>query len=311
MSEPRTIRDSYNERPAANLPERGARICAIVFDGFPLGDHSVEPSGNRFGEKELLAMLLVSCEIDEEIRSIRTLEARPSIATPDFEAALKNGSIVRIEVTRFADRVIAEYMGNMHALFNIVQAVRRDDAALEAHIRGLHVLFDFVKVPRAAVRQGVVDEMVHLLYAIRRDEISLCEIIAVTAELPELQRLGATWAVMAANQTETYVRFRPPLELTDNARMVEVASAVLERKRRRYEEYSDGNTVPVWLAAFVTDTISGVGLTAIQKLASDVDELDPAPFQRVLIGNFVAGILIDSTGAVYRSVSGNRTLRRS
>lgn len=310
MNLPQTVRDTYNELPAANLPERGARICAIVFDGVPLGDHPVESSGNRFGEKELLAMLLVSCEIDNEIRSIRTLEARPGTPTPDFEATLRSGAIVRIEVTRVADELIAPYMGNMHALFNVVQATRKDDPALEARISGLHVLFEFNDAPRAIVRQRAADEIVRLLYGIQRDAITLCRVIAAAPEFPELQRLGATWTVMAANQPETFVRFRPPLELADNTRMVKAAPTVLESKTRRYAEYSDNSTVPVWLGAFVTDTISGVGLTAIQKLASDVDQLDPGPFQRVMIGNFVAGILIDSTGAVYRSVSGKQTLLR-
>ena len=255
-------------------------------------------------------MLLVSCEINTEIRSIRTLEARPSISTPDFEATLMNGSVVRIEVTRFADELIAKYIGNMHALFNIIQASRRNDSALEAHIRGFHVLFDFDEAPRPLIRRAVADEVVRLLYSIRRDAIVLCSVIGAAQEYPELQRLGVTWAVMAADQPDTYVRFRPPLELADNARMVKAAPTVLDSKKGRYLEYSDGNTVPVWLAAFVTDTVSGVGLTAIQKLATDVDQLDPSPFQRVLVGNFVAGILVDSAGAVYRSVSGNRTLLR-
>jgi hypothetical protein len=82
----------------------------LGFDGRPLGDHPVESSGKRFGERELLAMLLVSCDVDGEIRSIHTLEARPTIATPDFEATLRNGSVARIEVTRFADE-LAELHG--------------------------------------------------------------------------------------------------------------------------------------------------------------------------------------------------------
>jgi hypothetical protein len=120
-------------------------------------------------------------------------------------------------------------MGNMHALFNIVQATRKSDSALEPHISGLHVLFDFVGAPRAVIRQAAADEMVCLLNATRRDEVALCRAMVVSADFPELERLGVTWAVMAKDQTETYVRFRTPLERADNTRMVEAAPIVLEK----------------------------------------------------------------------------------
>lgn len=312
MNGPRTIRDAYGELPASNLPERGARVCALMFDGTPLGNHPEETSGNRFGEKESLAMVLVSCEVDSEIQSIRTLEARPNTNTPDFEARQVNGSIVRIEMTRFADELIAEYMGNMNALFNIVQAVRRDNATLAAHIEGLHVLFDFDEAPRALFRHAVADEMVQLLLGIQRESATVFEVLEPPPECHQLRRLGVTWAVMAVDQPETYVRFQPPLDLADHRRMVSTAPTVLESKKRRYQQYSDSGSVPVWLAVFVADTISGSGLTAIQTLAGDVSQLDPAPFQRIVIGNFVAGIIIDSERSEYCSVSSGRVaIKRS
>jgi hypothetical protein len=94
--------------------------------------------------------------------------------------------------------------------------------------------------------------------------------------------------------------------------MVSTAPTVLESKKRRYQQYSDSGSVPVWLAVFVADTISGSGLTAIQTLAGDVSQLDPAPFQRIVIGNFVAGIIIDSERSEYCSVSSGRVaIKRS
>lgn len=91
---------------------------------------------------------------------------------------------------------------------------------------------------------------------------------------------------------------------------VDAAPAVLESKKKRYDDYSDNGAIPVWLAIFITDTISGTGMTAIQTLREDICQLAPDPFQLLMIGNYVAGILIDqhSNVAEYRSISTNTSI---
>src|SRR5581483_4700254 len=174
MSMPQTIREAHKVDILPSLQYRSDRVCSIVFDGIPLGDYPIEPAGNRFGEKEMLAMVLVSCEVDRCIESIQSLSERPGENTPDFQAKLQDQSLIRIEVTRFADSVVSAYMSNMNAMFNIVQATRRRVPSLEKHITGLHITFDFQVAPRPNLRNAVAEDIVRLLFHIDRSRIRLC-----------------------------------------------------------------------------------------------------------------------------------------
>ncbi len=76
--------------------------------------------------------------------------------------------------------------------------------------------------------------------------------------------------------------------------MVAAAPTVLQAKKDKFPGYSDNGALPVWLAVFVGDGISFLGLTALHQLAASSATLEPTPFERLLIANHVAGLRIDA-----------------
>ena len=84
----------------------------------------------------MLAIALVSCDVDSQIASVASLPERPGKNTPDFEAVLVNGGMVRIEVTQFADALLRAYIGNLNSIFTPVQEEGRAAAEICSRIRG-------------------------------------------------------------------------------------------------------------------------------------------------------------------------------
>lgn len=305
-----TVRDWYGQvkNPPIGAPDslapRRERICALVFDGLPLGEHFVDEP--RYEESDMLANVLVACDVDREIASIESLPERGTKRTPDFEALLRGGRAVRIEVTQFADRAVRAYMGDLNSVFTPAQAAWREDAEILARIAGMHIFFDFPDdAPRGQSRRTAADEILRVLRSIEPADVRPMHLTEPPADCKLLKSLNVLWAISAMGQADTRVQFRPPLTLADAGRVIAASSDTLRDKKGKHSDYSDNGQHDVWLAIFVSDGVSYVGLTAIQEMADNAANLDPHPFERLMIGNHVAGVLLDSKQrfAIYRSVS--------
>ena len=322
LEEPRalSVREWYEESktivvgaPDLLAPRRDA-ICRLGIDGRPFGEHFVDEP--RYVESDLLANVLVACSIDSELSDIRSLPERSGTNTPDFEATiLSDHSRARIEVTQFTDALVRAYMGDLNSVFTPLQTAWRADAKISQRIHGMHVVFYFpLEAPRGRERGRARDEILSILRRIDRVSIAFGYRFNVPENCEVLRARDVTWSVTHLGDTEAKVQFRPSLTIPDATRIVNAAERILVDKKLKYPSYSDNGTVPVWLAVFVADGISGVGLTAIQTLSENVHSLKPDPFDRLLIANHVAGLRIDrdpSVPAIYQSLTTYREVSRS
>jgi hypothetical protein len=93
---PASIGDYFKRFFVGGSDERLRRLCAIVVDGKPLGDHPLNRTGSREEAKRVeelqwLGIALVGCDADLEVREVRTLLPRQGKATADFEVTMRSG----------------------------------------------------------------------------------------------------------------------------------------------------------------------------------------------------------------------------
>ena len=314
-----TVHEWYelSKNPLIGAPDLLAphreRICALVVDGRAFGDHFVDEP--RYFETDLLANVLVSCEVDTQIASVKSLSERPGKNTPDFEAVLVDGNLVRIEVTQSADAPLRTYVGALRHIFRPVQLTWRADAAICSRIRGMHIIFSFPgNAPHGQDRHRVGEEILSILRRIDRRWVTLCYRLRPPTDCVVLTELGVTWVIRSMSEAEPQVQFRPSLTLPNADRVVDAAVAILANKKAKFRDYSDSGAFKVWLAVFASDGISAVGLSAIQKMRNKSAALNPAPFSRLMIANHAAGLLLESDmskPAIYRSLSEYREISRA
>jgi hypothetical protein len=113
MSHIKTLADYIDETVkvtgarSASSP-RKERMKSIVIDGRPLGSYELEMEYDKEGTKLFIecqwaAVSLVGCDVDLELKEMRSLKTRRGKATPDFEATTQKGDLVRIELCRLLD----------------------------------------------------------------------------------------------------------------------------------------------------------------------------------------------------------------
>ncbi len=289
------------------MEERRQRWGAIVFDGTPLGEHPTNEE--NFEEAAQLAVVLVSCDVDGEVKSIRRLRERQVVHTPDFEAELHDGRTIRIEVTQFVDQKAMDFQNHWDAVFNALREIRKKDAALEAKLHGIQVVFDIPGgYPSNEVAADVAAEMATLLHSLDSDK-DLRRRVDVPTAYPSLNYLDASYYIKVRNDKPGEVTFSLPVWLSDADEILNSVPRVVGKKSRKHQDYSDDGTVPVWLASFARDQAGGLGLTAIQELKRTARDIVVEPFERIMIANAVAGLLVNSdraTPAIYRSLSVER-----
>jgi hypothetical protein len=290
-----------------SMLERRERWYALVIDDTPFGEH--DASEPHFEERAALAMILVSCGVDREISHIRRVEERQDAHTADFEAELNDGRIVRIEVTQFNDQDALTYQNHWNAVFDIVQERRRADANLSKHLVGLGVVFD---IPNASlpysIKQEAAGEILSVLTELDPSAV-LRNSVVVPDKYPILHHCGARYCIADRAAPETSVKFTLPLGLSDVDRILDSVPVQLAKKAAKYGGYSDAGKVPVWLAVFARDEASGFNLPAIQEMMSNAKSIEVEPFERLMVANMVAGLLVDadrSRPAVYQSLTVSR-----
>lgn len=294
---------SISMEPSDPMTQRYLRWCALVIDGRQFGDHPMPDP--HFEEKAALAIILVSCGVDQDVVCARRLEERQTVHTPDFEAMLRNGQTVRIEVTQFNDQDAMTYQNQWNAVFGIVQHRRAEDPTLRQHLCGLGIVFEIPRAsPKFEIASDVAEEILSLLRSIDRNIVR--RPVVVPEAFPALHYCGATYQIADTGLSHSTVRFALPLGISDPQRILASVPVRIAAKAAKHFDYSDGGAVPVWLAVFARDEAAGYNLTAIQELARTAKEVTVEPFERLMIANTVAGLLVDANRmgpAYYRSLT--------
>jgi len=287
-----------------SMEERRARWCALIIDGRPFGEH--DTSEPRFEEKAELAMVLVSCDVDREVACVRRLQERSNVHTPDFEARLHDGRAVRIEVTQFNDQDAMTYQNQWNAVFDIVQTRVKEHRDLTQRLQGLGIVFDLPNAsPPYDIKQAGAEEILAILCDLD-PSAARGRAIVISDAFPLLHHCGASYYMAETNEAETRIQFSLPLGLSDVDRILDSVPVMLAKKAAKYDGYSDGGTIAVWLAVFARDEASGYNLTAIQELKRTAKAITVEPFERLMISNAVAGLLVDADRthpSIYRSLS--------
>ena len=289
------------------MEERRARWCALVFDGVPLGDHFTDAP--HFEDMASLATVLVSCDVDYEIESLTRLVERQVVHTADFEALLRDGRTIRIELTQFTDSEAMCYQNHWDAVFDIVQEKRKRDSRLSDTLAGLAVVFVIPDgSPEYEVKEAAADEILAVLASIGRTT-ELRRAIKVSDTYPLLSSLGASFSITSRDEVVTRVQFRLPRSLSESIRILASVPVMMAKKAAKHEDYSDAGSIPVWLAVFARDQASGLNLAAIQELKRTAKDITVEPFERLMVANTVGGLFVDadrSHPAIYQSLSVSR-----
>jgi len=269
---------------------RRVRMAAMIVDGRPVGEYETivlrdYEGWKRFEELQWLALAMVSCDADLEFREYRSLVPRPGRATPDFEAVRADGGVVRIEIFRLIDKAERLYL----------DAIARIAAGAQAHIEasaptasGQRFVHFYDAVPTRRDVTSAVPELAAFILSdprLRRPSLTLWK---AGPEYPTLHRLNAH---VAFDDPEGSLRVivRPDRSLANQAATVEAFYTLVDKKRQKFSEYSDG--CPVWLACAVKTQLF-YPLGTIQELGQDAN-FDPRPFERVLAGCFTAGVTFE------------------
>jgi hypothetical protein len=268
------------------------RMLALKFDGRPLGDHELPHENEKeklkhVNEMEALAYALVGCDVDLEIADVETLSPRPGKATPDFEAILRGGRRVRIELSRLTDEDEKRYLD---VLGKIARMVEKKLAGIDGTGGGGEVVFRFygdtpptvsdVKAASAEVVQVIIEQVARASPSSR--------LYAVGPERPTLHALGTYWA-LRDREGPTRMSVDPSRQRANQRAATATFLPIIMEKRTKFADYSDGK--PVWLVLYV-DTRLFYPLGVINSLRGETS-FDPAPFERVMLGCFTAGVIFE------------------
>jgi len=283
---------------------RSERMKAIVIDDRPLGSYEIDmeydkEGSKRFSEYQWVAISLVGCDADLELKEIRSLKPRHGKATPDFEATTRKGDVVRIELCRLIDEDEMKLWGAFGKIFPDVQK-----CVDEASGNGLNGEF-LVRIYREGDIQGsdVASATEQLARFIKTDQRlqAVSDILhAAGPEYPTLHRLEVRVAHRDAKGRARVV-FDPDVLQSDTKKGMELLLENFDCKKVKYVDYSDG--YPVWLV-FIAQSYSQrfISLSLVNSLR-DNDTFDSRPFDRVLLGCYTAGVTFEKPFAKPRYTS--------
>lgn len=286
------------------MAERRDRWSNVIVDGRPMGGHFTDET--HFEEAACLAIILVSCDADREIKCLRRLPERQTTTTPDYEAALTDGRTVRIEVTQFVDQDTMDYQNRWNAVFNTVREVRKSDKDLDGRLLGLHIVFDFPRgAPSYETTEQVTGELVAVLQTFD-SKLELFQRVAIPKAYPYLCRCGGIYSIQGRDDKPGTVLFTLPVWISNADRILDSANRMFDKKAGKHTGYSDNDAVTVWLAAFARDAAAGTNLTALYDLKANAKDILVEPFEQLMIANAVAGLRVDADRnhpAVFRSLT--------
>ena len=226
------------------------RICALMVDGRPLGDHHLprhKEGTKRINEMMGIVGALVGANVDGDICELRSLAPRPGLATPDFEADLMDGRTVRLAspyyVRCYARRLAPTDIGPVSR--ELVAFLTKNGPALPV----------------------------------------TASMTKIGAPYGALERLG-THVCRLEREGETGLMLEPLLHLLGDVRPREPFPRLFAQKAAKYDEYSDAGIIPVWLAMYVLSPMTLPHGDVATLLAAAPD---PRPFDRLIIGSKTIG----------------------
>lgn len=263
------------------------RIGKMVFDGRPLAEHMLsakkEPA-KRINEMLGAAYALVGANVDTEVRDLRSLPTRQGRNTADFEATLVGGNIVRIETCGLTNELEQLYINALSAIGH------RADIELAKHPDVMAKSPYFVRFYKRVVGprdiKAVSDELAALLISEGPGARKTTSMSRVGAQYPLLDELDTNWTRLEDRHGRAGVILDPLLHLLGRARPRDAFPMLFGEKAGKYDEYSDGGTVPVWLAMYVRSSLS-IPYGDVEALIEQNPA--PAPFDRLIIGTKTIG----------------------
>lgn len=263
------------------------RVGNVVFDGRPLAQHVLsdqkEPA-KRINEMLGAAYALVGANVDAEVRELRSLPTRQGRNTADFEATLVDGTIVRVETCGLTNEVEQLYINALSAIG------RRAGAVLVRHPDVMAKSPYFVRFYKRVVGprdiKAVSDELAALLISEGARARRTTSMSRVAPQYPVLHELETNWTRLEDRRGRTGIILDPLRHLLGSMRPRDAFPLLFGEKAGKYEEYSEGGAVPVWLAMYVRSSLS-IPYGDVETLIAQNPA--PAPFDRLIIGTKTIG----------------------
>lgn len=281
---------------------RRDRMKSLIVDGRPLGDHEFDASTDkkarsRFKEMQWLAISLLGCDADLELRDVRRLDER-SVPTADFEATTKRGEILRIELGNVVNE---QEMRSERAIRRIESEVWH---RLSSNVVGVHGEFASVLYPGISPIGSDVAPATAEFIAFIREIAAVAQPSAklhpAGSKYGTLQKLGAHLAYLSALEEPTF-QLRAAHKVSDYSVTMNSFTNLLIKKKAKVGSYSGG--FPVWLAVAVESPVVPFLAIGFVQYLQNLDTLDPAPFERVLVGCYTAGVTFTKSGQKPRYTS--------
>jgi hypothetical protein len=262
------------------------RICALMVDGRPLGDHHLprhKEGTKRINEMMGIVGALVGANVDGDICELRSLAPRPGLATPDFEADLMDGRAVRLETCALVDETQQRYVNAAGAIMQRVNSVIA--AAPPVWAASPYYVRCYARRLAPTDIGPVSRELVAFLTKNGPALPVTASMTKIGAPYGALERLG-THVCRLEREGETGLMLEPLLHLLGDVRPREPFPRLFAQKAAKYDEYSDAGAIPVWLAMYVLSPMTLPHGDVATLLAAAPD---PRPFDRLIIGSKTIG----------------------
>jgi hypothetical protein len=276
------------------------RMLNLIFDGKRLDEHAIETekeAAKRLYEKEAIAYSLVGCNVDSEIAELRSACPPKS----DFDAVLRGGVVVHVEVARLIDPAEKRYLSALDKITRRTAGVLGGGPGLSALAKGGKIVLRFYgDTPAESDISPAVSELADFLKGWFRNTNPSSKLTRVDERWPTLRRLDT---YVGRDDYEGPARLVPHVMRIKANQSVTLAQfdIMVNKKKARFANYSEGK--PVWLV-FYSDTRLFFPLGLVEQLR-DINTFDPRPFARVMLGCFTVGVVFEKpcTKPSYRSLS--------
>jgi len=280
--------------------DRYDRLVALAFNGMPLGDYPLEADrrseeDKRFSEMQGLAWAVVGCKLDRAIANISFM----SPPAPDCVVEFRDGSSVDLEIARIAFEDELQYRKTLIRILassNELLQIRIDPYTIPGEY-----FFRFYDhgVPLPNQARKISEELVELVVS----EISAMDpstsFIKAGPAYPMLASLGVHVTrgdLEGPAHIATDGKPRPDF----GKLLYDGFYRMLDKKKKLFPGYNTSR--PVWLAFYV-ETPGSMTVGIVDELLGE--RIDPAPFDRVLVGSFTTGVAFVTAGEppIYTSLT--------
>ncbi len=270
---------------------REARLCAIVANGKPLGEHRLRwrsgevGDGNfedRFGELMGLGHVLVGAALDARVASIETTEK------PDFRLRLVDGSIAHAEVGRVLVESAAELSNCVTSLRRTVRQREGGDSVLQRSLLGSATTLTIAKAPAPRQIGVACEETLALLNWIAGDG-DYGQRAIDPVRFPVLSAVGETCEVLRHGY-RVYSFDIDPLPPPCNPDAMRSAFGRMRAKKAAKRKGYPANE-PVWLLMPLADEFEAPS-KVLEALQKDVLATDARPYDLLAVGTIDGAIVL-------------------